>query len=134
MKMLTIHDHQTSESDFCWGVEGEIAVPGPVTCHRRDCGCDRSHTGLNSHKASTTVIVRDVDLDFDDLVTAAVGFLESAGWAAACGDHGKVDAAAREMVAAAAEVAAEFEVGAVLRPAFDRDCAEWRYTAAEGDA
>lgn len=47
MKMLTIHNHQTSEPDFCWGVEGEIAIPTPgsLVCRRLDCGCDRSHCG-----------------------------------------------------------------------------------------
>ena len=29
MKMLTTDNHQTSDPDFCWGVEGEIANPHP---------------------------------------------------------------------------------------------------------
>ena len=53
MKILTIHDAHLDNPDFCCGIEGEIAVP-PVICDSPSCGCDRSHSGPNSHKASTT--------------------------------------------------------------------------------
>jgi hypothetical protein len=128
MKMLTIHNHQASEPDFCWGVEGEIAIPtpAPLVCHRPDCGCDRSHGGLNSHKASTTLMVRDVDLDFDDLVTACVGYLEAAGWADLIDEQHEVEALAQDMVADGAEIAAGHAAGTVLRTVFDRDDQQWR--------
>jgi hypothetical protein len=73
MKALTIHNNHQTDWDFCWGVEGEIAVPTPAgfLCDRLDCGCDRSHGGLNSHKASTTLMV--LDLDLDDIVTTSCG-------------------------------------------------------------
>ena len=132
MKMLTIHNHQAGEPDFCWGVEGEIAIP-PVVCDRPDCGCDRSHAGLNSHKASTTLMVRDVDLDFDDLVTACAGYLDAAGWADAIGEEHTVEARARDMIADSAEVAAGHAAGTVQRTVFDRDRRQWRYLLAERD-
>ena len=161
MKVLTIHDTGRGQPDFCWGVEGEIAIPS-VICDTPGCGCDRSHSGLNSHKASTTVMVREVDLNFDDLVTAAVGFLEAAGWAESADDQrdnergyqddlntaassdllgvppfvaeevdehqDEVREQARGLIAHSAEVAADYPVGVVLRPVFDRDRDEWRYT------
>ena len=127
MKMLTIHNHRAGTPDFCWGIEGEIAIPTPIVCDRTDCGCDRSHGGLNSHRASTTLMVRDVDLDFDDIVTACVGYLEAAGWA----QHiDEVQATASDIVTHGAEIAAEHATGAVLRTVFDRDERVWRYTEA----
>ncbi|CAN5240084.1 hypothetical protein BH11ACT7_BH11ACT7_04420 [soil metagenome] len=83
MKALTIHHYAAGDpDDFCGGVEGEIAIP-PTICDRRNCGFDRSHAGLDSQSASSTLIVRDVDLDLEDLVSAAVGF----GYPMAEGDN-----------------------------------------------
>ena len=128
MKALTIHNHPASESDFCWGVEGEIAYPTPPAffCTQPNCGCDRSHSGLNSHQASTTVMVRDVDLDFDDLADACVGSIEAAGWATLF--EFDAEALARQLVAAGAEIADQYTPGTILRPVFDHDRDEWRYT------
>lgn len=126
MKTLTIHN-TGSPGDFCWGIEGEIAVP-PVVCDRRDCGCDRSHGGLNSHRAATTLMVRDLELDFDDLVAACTAFLEDTGWTTPGAD---VEALAASMITAAAEAAAPHPAGTVLRPQFDRDTQEWQYVEAQ---
>ncbi|MGH3266899.1 MAG: DUF7715 family protein, partial [Trebonia sp.] len=82
--MLTIHNYPAAVvGDFCWGVEGEVAIAVLPMCHKPDCGCDRAHVGLNSRKASTTVMVRELDLTIDDLVSACLGYLEST-WAASC--------------------------------------------------
>ncbi len=51
-------------------------------------------------------MVRNLDLDFEDLVTACVGYLEAAGWADVIGDRHEVEARARDMVADGAEIAA----------------------------
>ena len=129
MRVLTIHNHNNgAPGDFCWGIEGEIAVPAPVVCDRRDCGCDRSHGGLNSHRAATTLMVRDLELDFDDLVAACTAFLEDAGWTDASAD---VAALAAGMITAGAEAAAPYPAGTVLRPPFDHDTQEWHYVEAQ---
>ena len=128
MRMLTIHHHQSDdESDFCWGIEGEIAVPipWPLVCDRLACGCDRSHTGLNSHRASTTLMIRHIDLSLDDLVIACIGTLETAGWLdVICTPH-EVAAEARELITDSADTAAQRPAGTVLRMAFCREHEQW---------
>jgi len=128
VKALTIHNTHADEPDFCWGVECEIAVATPVVCDSPTCGCDRSHTGLNSHKASTTLMVRDTDPGFEDLVEACLGYLEAAGWADSIDDANQ---AAHAMVAQSAEIAAQFPIGTILRPTYDRANQEWHYRAAK---
>ena len=128
MKVLTITNRQTSEQDFCFGIEGEIAAPGQVTCSRHDCGCDRSHVGLNSRKAATTLMVREIDLSFDDIVTACVGYLESSPRAGVL--TVPVEDIAYEMATDSTETAAMHAVGTVLRPSFDHNRDEWHYVNA----
>nr|WP_232001840.1 hypothetical protein [Mycobacterium sp. 852014-52450_SCH5900713] len=126
--MLTIHAAPPGRPhDFCWGIDGEIAVPTTLVCDRPDCGCDRSHIGLNSHRASTTLMVREIDIDFDDLVTACSGYLQAAGWADEFG-AGNAEAVAGQMATATADVATEYAAGTVLRAAFDHNRQQWNYT------
>jgi hypothetical protein len=138
MKMLTIHhDPAATASDFCWGIEGEVAIPGTgipgnvCSTFKPECGCDRSHGGINSHKASTTVLVRDIDLTVDDLVNACVGYLETAGYAALVPDAAEVESWAYSLILEALAVAAGHPAGTVLRMAFDRDSDKWHYRAAK---
>jgi hypothetical protein len=128
--VLTIHNSHRDLPDFCWGIEGEIAVPHGIVCSKPGCGCDRAHGGLNSHRASTTLMVRNVDLDFDDLVTACVGYLEAAGWARVIGEPAVIEAVARDMVAEGAEVAVGHATGTVLRPIYDHQTEDWQYHTA----
>lgn len=57
--------------DFCWTVDGELVYLGLV-CQRDEddpdggCGCGRSFSGLNSHRATTTALVREVDFTRGD--------------------------------------------------------------------
>jgi hypothetical protein len=134
MKMLTIHrDPAATADDFCWGVEGEVALPGTelpgnvCSTPNPECGCDRSHGGINSHKASTTVMVRDLDLSMDDLVIACIGYIEAAGYAPLARDADDVEHWAFSLVTEAAKVAARYPVGTVLRMAFNRDSEHWHY-------
>lgn len=133
MRMLTIHRPANAEpNDFCWGIEGELAVP-MTPCARSthpDCGCDRAHIGLNSRKGSTTVMVRDVDLTFDDISTACASHYET-GWGAT--PHDAVDLAAA-VIGEAADVCTYHRVGTVLRPWYDHSAEEWRYRIASGAA
>ncbi len=134
MKMLTIHQPQPGRADdFCAGVEGEIAVPGMV-CDRLDCGCDRSHSGLNSHAASSQLMVRELDLTPDDVAAACVGFLENAGWANLFDEPGELQDFARDVADDCAQAAAGYAVGTILRPAYDRARDEWHYSAVRASA
>jgi hypothetical protein len=124
VQILTIHRHPRPRGDdFCWGVEGEVAVPGLV-CDAPNCGCDRSHIGLNSHKGSTTVQVSNTELTVAvaDVEAAVDGYMEAAGW-------GPIPAGeVAILVEGVIEAAARFPVGTVLRPAFNRDTDTWTYT------
>lgn len=131
MKMLTIANHSPGTSDdFCWGIRGEIALPTPgsLVCYNPDCGCDRSHSGLNSHKASTMLMVKETELSFNDLIAACVGYIEECGWVEIFGTDLNVEELAQELVTNAIEVADQYAAGTVLRPLFDRARQEWRYT------
>jgi hypothetical protein len=132
MKMLTIHNLGAPKPDFCWGVEGELAIAMLLPCDRRDCGCDRIMVGLNSHRATTTVMVRDVDLTIPDFVTACVGFLADSGWTKLMGDD--LAEEAKWLMASSASVAEQFPAGTVLRPRFDRSADEWVYTEVVGES
>jgi hypothetical protein len=127
MKALTIHRyHGADADDFFAGVEGEIAIP-PMICDNPNCGCDRSYGGLNSHSASSTVMVREIDLDLDELTTAAVGFFESAGWADMFDSPDELREAGRKLISESVEAAADFDPGTVPRVRFDRQRDEWHY-------
>jgi hypothetical protein len=81
-------------SDFTWCIEGELVMPGIMTCSRDEregadggCGCGRSWTGLNSAKSTTTALVSDLDgFTFGDVEMAVRSFLEHSGWLALLGD------------------------------------------------
>ncbi len=130
MKALTMHRPATpAADDFCFGVEGEIAVP-MSPCARADCGCDRAHIGLNSRAGSTTVMVRDVPLTLQEMVTACAGYFETA-WGVT--PHVAADRAAAT-IGEAIDAASYHRVGTVLRPWYDQSADEWRYRIASGVA
>jgi hypothetical protein len=73
------------DNDFCFCVEGELVTVGLV-CAADDqdpdggCGCGRAFAGLNSHKATTTAKVKEVDLSEADYIEALRSSLEQQGW------------------------------------------------------
>lgn len=121
--------------DFCYAVEGEI-VTVTVVCDSPRCGCDRALGGLNSHRATTTVMVREVDLTIDDLGLAALGYLESAGWAELIAGRSMPDgpdpvrSLALELVQFSADIASDFDEGTVLRVALDRVDGSYKFRPA----
>jgi hypothetical protein len=63
-------------NDYDWCIEGEIVMPPVVIC-RRDrnnpdggCGCGRAWAGANSHRSTTTAMVRDVPITVPEYVEA----------------------------------------------------------------
>ncbi|AZZ82540.1 MULTISPECIES: DUF7715 family protein [Gordonia] len=137
MKVLTATSSgATREDDFCHAVEGEIVLPS-VVCDSRTCGCDRAFGGLNSHQATTTIMVRDLDLTVEDLVAAAFGYLESAGWADLLRSDvvpeepaDPVAAYALELLVPTLVLAAQLDPGVIIRVAYNRRADAWEYAVA----
>jgi hypothetical protein len=72
-------------NDFSYCIEGELVTVGLVcAADEQDpdggCGCGRAFAGLNSHKATTTAKVKDVELSEEDYVEALRSSLAQQGW------------------------------------------------------
>jgi hypothetical protein len=87
MKVLVAtHDTQGQRAnDFCYCIEGELVTVGLVCAADEGdpdggCGCGRSFSGLNSHKATTTAKVKEVELSEEDYIEALRSSLEQQGW------------------------------------------------------
>jgi hypothetical protein len=87
MKVLvaTSQTQGLRRNDFFYCVEGELVTVGLVCAADESdpdggCGCGRAFAGLNSHKATTTAMVKEVELSEDDYVEALRSSLEQQGW------------------------------------------------------
>jgi hypothetical protein len=87
MKVLvaTYETQGQRDNDFCYCVEGELVTVGLVCAADESnpdggCGCGRAFAGLNSHKATTTAKVKEVELTEEDYVEALHSSLEQQGW------------------------------------------------------
>lgn len=72
-------------NDFCYCIEGELVTVGLICAADESdpdggCGCGRAFAGLNSHKATTTAKVKEVELSEEDYVEALRSSLEVQGW------------------------------------------------------
>jgi hypothetical protein len=86
MKLLTAtHDRQGEQAgDFCHAIEGELVLLGFVCAtDEKDpdggCGCGRAFSGMSSMRATTTAMVRDLDVTVDDVRLAVEGYHISSG-------------------------------------------------------
>jgi hypothetical protein len=87
MKILTATSvgQGIRDNDFAWTIEGELVSVG-IVCARDQkdpdggCGCGRAFSGLSSHRATTTALVRDLPISREDFTTALGGYYESAGY------------------------------------------------------
>ena len=86
MKLLTATRTGQGErpGDFSYAVEGELVILGLVCATDRNnpdggCGCGRAFSGLSSKKATTTALVRDLDLSVDDVRLAVGGYYAAGG-------------------------------------------------------
>lgn len=86
MKLLTAtHERQGDEDgDFCFAIEGELVLLGVVCATDAadldgGCGCGRAFSGMSSLRATTTALVRDLDVSLDDVRAAVEGYYASAG-------------------------------------------------------
>ncbi|WP_242901741.1 DUF7715 family protein [Actinomadura terrae] len=95
LKLLTATDTGQGyrDNDFDWCVEGELVHIGVVCARDRDdpdggCGCGRSFAGLNSHRATTTAMVREIPgFTGDDYVEAIRSSLEQQGCDPSLAEH-----------------------------------------------
>jgi hypothetical protein len=86
MRLLTATREQQGEEggDFCHAIEGELVLMGEVCATDRNnpdggCGCGRAFAGMSSRRATTTALVRDLDLTPDDLRTALEDYYMASG-------------------------------------------------------
>ena len=115
MKLLTATTQGQGgrANDFTWTYEGELVWPGVICGRDRanpdgGCGCGRSFSGLNSHRATTTALVRDLPLSVADVRAAFAGYLEDAGY------QSPGPAALAERVDELLDAVDAFPVGAVV--------------------
>jgi len=120
MNVITAtHISQGARSgDFDWAVEGELIMFG-VVCARDEtdpdggCGCGRAFSGLSSHRATTTAVIRDLPLSRTDVQQALAGYYEAGGW-------GRIPAAEiADEVDDLLDLAARWPVGTVLERRLD---------------
>lgn len=86
MRLLTAtrQEQGNRPGDFCFAIEGELVViDEPCATDRADadggCGCGRAFAGMSSLRATTTALVRDLDVSPDDVRRAVEGYHASAG-------------------------------------------------------
>ena len=120
MKMLTAttRSQGARDNDYTFAVEGElVGIAEPCARDQRDpdggCGCGRGFFGMSSHRATTTAMVRDLDLTGPDLTQALAGYYESAGYGSFSG------AELAEEVDNLLELAAYWPEGTVLERRLD---------------
>jgi hypothetical protein len=89
MKLLTATRERQGErdGDFCHAIEGELVLLGFVCATDEadpdgGCGCGRAFSGMSSLRATTTALVRDLDVSIDDVRLAVEGYYVSAGMGA----------------------------------------------------
>lgn len=102
-------------NDYHWCDDGELVMVLPVCATDREdpdggCGCGRGFAGMDSHKATTTAEVRDLNIDEVDLFETVWASLQRQGWdpEGAFGLSGWLS-----------EVAADWPVGTVVERRLD---------------
>lgn len=83
---VTTQGHRGNDFDYC--VEGELVHIDMVCAKDRSdpdggCGCGRAFAGLNSHRATTTAMIREIDFTRGDYVEALRSSLDQQGWESA---------------------------------------------------
>jgi hypothetical protein len=127
MKLLTATRERQGErdGDFCHAIEGELVMLGFVCALDEadpdgGCGCGRAFSGMSSMRATTTALVRDLDVSIDDVSLAVEGYYISAGMGPdAIGGAEFADLVAATVVEMA-EIAEAVPVGAVLGRRLDQ--------------
>lgn len=114
--MATSRTQGAVGGDYCWTVEGELVLGGPILecCRADQCGCTRGFPGLASERATTTALIEDhPDLDRGLLAIAIRESLDRQGWLASFGPD-VIDQGLEDEVALIERIAAAFPVGTVI--------------------
>ena len=118
--VATHRSNGSSANDYDFCVEGELVyMQGPCGRDLRDpdgpCGCGRGFSGTNSHRATTTAMVVETELDEADVREALKSSLEAGGWIDRRTDAELAAALVSEFLEDVQLVANHFPVGAVVR-------------------
>ncbi len=136
MKLLTATRERQGErdGDFCYAVDGELVLLGLVCADDEanpdgGCGCGRAFSGMSSMRATTTALVRDLDVSLDDVTMAVEGYYVSSGIGPdAIGGAALADLVA-ETVVYMTDIAEPLQVGAVVGRRLDN--LTWRSEPSE---
>ena len=80
MRLFVATETLDEEDDFSFTVPGELVHFPPVICDCPGCGCEVSMAGFVSHRATTSFVVRDLDLDVDTFTELLFETLRDGGW------------------------------------------------------
>lgn len=80
MKVFVATEPNDGDREFSFTIPGELVHLPPVVCDCPDCGCERAMAGFVSHKATTSFVVRDLDLDRDTYFGLLFESLKVGGW------------------------------------------------------
>lgn len=104
------------KSDFTWATEGEIVIFA-FECDDEGidggCGCKRSMSGIDSHKATTTMVIVEVNITPKELTEKILASLTSGGWTKAMGLK-QAKAHAQEVADELIKVGNYFDIGEVI--------------------
>jgi hypothetical protein len=121
MKLLTATRERQGDQDgdFCHAIEGELVLLGLVCATDEadpdgGCGCGRAFSGMSSMRATTTALVRDLDVSIDDVRLAVEGYFVSAGMGPDVIDGAEFTGMVAETLIEMTEIADAVPVGAVL--------------------
>ena len=127
MKLLTATRERQGEQegDFCFAIEGELVVAGYVCAADEadpdgGCGCGRAFSGMSSMQATTTALVRDIDVSSDDVRLAVEGYYVAAGAGPDVIGAREFEEMVAETLVEIAEIARAVPVGAVVGRRLDR--------------
>ena len=136
MKLLTATRERQGEreGDFCFAIEGELVLLGLVcaTDARNPdggCGCGRAFSGMSSMRATTTALVRDLDVSIDDVQLAVEGYHVSSGLGPDVIGGAQFADLVAETVVAMEEIAEALPIGAVVGRRLDH--LTWRSEPSE---
>ena len=136
MKLLTATRERQGErdGDFCHAVDGEQVLLGLVCADDEanpdgGCGCGRAFSGMSSMPATTTALVRDLDVSLDDVKLAVEGYYLSAGMGPDLIGGAEFEEVVAATVEEMVEIASSLPAGAVVGRRLDH--LTWRSEPSE---